>query len=306
MFSKGAKNRRLFFLLSVFCSLLAFQPVAMADPEPNCYLPACLDFRAYLGPYPNNPWEPPANWVTPSKDDNYFGFPSGCSHTHANNPAVFAFVAALESQVLAQYGFAADLSEQDIISCDTLWGGPDGSISVEGHWTPPYLGQWLTTVGVDLTVYHHYTGYNNQNDCPYCSGVNTCNANQNQNFKAGTVTQVAVAPRNDNTTTRLDRINDLKGLLNGTSNNSGGAGPIVASFRVYDDLHNCMEACSTGAYILTNASKLVDGSKYVLLIGYKDTGPGATDGYFIAKNSWGAGWTPSVYSGYGDGCFKID
>jgi C1A family cysteine protease len=97
-----------------------------------------------------------------------------------------------------------------------------------------------------------------------------------------------------NSTYKIDSYSGVSKTVDAIRNALNTNGPLVTTFAVYNDFFSY----TSGVY--THVTGDLAGYHAVVIIGYDDVGQ-----YFIAKNSWGAGWGSTADYGTERGYFKI-
>ena len=173
----------------------------------------------------------------------------------------FATTAALESyqQIHAAYNTGLDLSEQIMVSCSGAGSCNGGSIDA-------------------ASTFIQHTGLPTDSADLYLAANGAC-ANAAANWQAAT-DKIAVwdwvVPGT------VPNITTIKNALY-------TYGPLVTTMSVYSDFF----AYGSGVY--THTGGTLAGGHAVLMVGYADDATVPGGGYFIVKNSWGAGWGENGY-----------
>lgn len=174
----------------------------------------------------------------------------------------FATTAALESYILVKDSLPAvddNRAEEILVSCS-------GAGSCNGG----YIGsasEFIRGTGLPPELFMPYTATSTDNTCSRAvSGW------QDNTYRIGTWSYV---------TTSSVSISAIKNAL--------VSGPLVTTFDVYNDFFSY-----TGG-IYEYATGSLAGGHAVLLVGYTDDATVNGGGYFLVKNSWGAGWGEGGY-----------
>ncbi len=217
------------------------------------------------------------NAVTRSKDQGYARIKASLdgrkreNQGHCGGCWAFAAVAALESKILIAGGPEYNLSEQQLVSCNTENDGCCGGyINAATYWE---------THGPKLESCTDYADFNTRNcNCPtHCSSV-SCNSMshcEELSYRVENYYTVNVhSARNAKISIKEH-------------------GPGVFRYEVYDDFFKFWDNGTNGQVYVQSSPVWKDGHE-VAIIGYSDT-----KGAWLCKNSWGDGG-PN-----GDGTFWI-
>jgi hypothetical protein len=182
----------------------------------------------------------------------------------------FGTVAPLESQILLQCGITVDLSEQFLTSCNL-----DNWSCSGGFWAHDYhmnkLARNQTTPGAVL-----------ESSFPYTATNGTCGVAYNHPYRITNWAYIAGQP--------IPSVQAIKQAIY-------SYGPVSAAVYVGPKF----QGYSSGVF---NANETGQVNHAIALVGWNDD-LGPDNGYWILRNSWGAGWGESGYMRIRYGCNKV-
>jgi C1A family cysteine protease len=175
----------------------------------------------------------------------------------------FATTGALESYILIRDHLQYtndDRAEEVLLSCSTAGSCNGGYIN--------QAADYIRATGLPPESYFPYTASSSDDSCGHALAGWSSNTHKITSWSYVNTTTVSV--------------NAIKNALR-------SYGPLVTTMDVYYDFfsyHSGVYEYVTGAY---------QGGHAIVIVGYQDDLSVDGGGYFIVKNSWGAGWGESGY-----------